>query len=103
MSEAQALAHAERVLADPPPGRGFVEADQLQHLVDALDRHAHGAGGDGKRLVAASSRVLGRGVKKDADTPSRVRQVAVPAAEYPSIAAAGFGKPDEHPHRGRLA
>src|SRR4051794_5946333 len=103
MGEAQALAHAERVLADPSPGRGFVEPDQLQHRVDALSRHAHGAGGDGKRLVAASSRVLGRGVKKDADTPAWVRQVAVAGAEYPGIAAVRLGKPDEHPHRGGLA
>jgi hypothetical protein len=37
MGEAEALAHAERVLAHAPPGRRLVEADELEQRVDALD------------------------------------------------------------------
>ena len=99
----EALAHAERVLADPPPGRRLVEADELQQRVDALRRHAHGLGGDGERLAAAAPGVLGGRVEQDADAPAGVRQVAVAPAEDPGLAAVGLGEADEHPHRGGLA
>ena len=102
VGEAQALAHAERVLADTPPGRRFVEADELQQRVDALRRHAHGVGGDGERLAAAAPGVLGGRVEKDADAPARVRQLAVASAEDLGVAAVGLGEADEHPHRGGL-
>ena len=71
VGEPQALAHAERVLADTPPGRRLVEADELQQRVDALRRHAHGVGGDGERLAAAAPGVLGGRVEQDADASAR--------------------------------
>ena len=103
VGEAQALAHAERVLADTPPGRRLVEADELQQRVDALRRHAHGVGRDGERLTAAAPGVLRGRVEQDADAPARVRQVAVAPAEDPCRAAVGLREADEHPHRGGLA
>ena len=103
VGEPEALAHAERVLADAPAGRRLVEADELQQLVDAPRRHAHGLGGDGERLAAAAPGVLGRGVEQDADAPAGVWQVAVAPAEDPGLAAVGLGEADEHPHRRGLA
>jgi hypothetical protein len=75
--EAEALAHAERVLADSPPGRRLVEADELEHFVDAPRRYADGVGGDGEGLAAPAPGVLRRRVQEDADASSGVRQVAV--------------------------
>jgi hypothetical protein len=92
VGEAKALAHAEGVLADPPPGRRLVEADELQQRVDALRRHAHGLRGDGERLAAAAPGVLRRRVEQDPDAPSGVRQVAVAPAENPGVAAIGLGQ-----------
>ena len=103
VGEAEALAHAERVLADALAGRGLVEADELQQRVDALRRDAHRLGGDGERLAAAAAGVLRRGVEQDADAAAGVRQVAVAPAEDPGGAAVGLGEADEHPHRGGLA
>ena len=103
VGEAEALAHAERVLADAPAGRRLVEADELEQLVDALHRHAHGPGGDGERLAAAAAGVLRRRVEQDPDAAAGVRQVAVAPAEDPGLAAVGLGQADEHPHRRALA
>src|SRR6185369_6596861 len=103
VSEAQSLAHAERVRADTRPGRRLVEADELQQRVDALRRHAHGVGGDGERFAAAAPGVLGGRVEQDADAPSGIRQVAVAPAEYLDVAAVGLGEADEHAHGGGLA
>jgi len=102
VGEPEALAHAERVLADPSPGRRLVEADEFQQRVDALRRHAHGLGGDGKRLAAAAAGVLRRRVEQDPDAPAGVGQVAVAPAEDPGRAAVGLRQADEHPHRRRL-
>ena len=101
--EAEPLAHAERVLTDPPPGCRLVEADELQQRVDALRRHADGLRGDGERLAAAAPGVLRGGVEQDPDAPSGVRQVAVVPAEDPRFAAVGLCQADEHPHRRGLA
>src|SRR5215210_3129820 len=103
VGEAQAPAHAERVLADPPPSRRLVEADELQQRFDALRRHAHGLRGDGERLAAAAPGVLRRRVEQDPDAPAGVRQVAVALAEDPRLAAVGLGQAGEHPHRRGLA
>jgi hypothetical protein len=72
VGEAEALAHAERVLADPPPGGRLVESDELQQRVDSLCRHAHGLGGYGERLAAAAPGVLRRRVEQDPDAPAGV-------------------------------
>ena len=103
VGEAESLAHAERVLADPPPRRRLVETDELEQLVDALRRHAHRLRGDGERLAAAAPGVLRRRVEQDPDAPPGIRQVAVAAAEDPGLAAVGLGQADEHPHRRGLA
>ena len=103
VGEAEALAHAERVLADTPPGRRVVEADEFQQRVGALRRHAHGVGGDGERLAATAPGVLRRRVEQDPDAPAGVGQVAVAPAEDLGVAAVGLGEADEHPHRRGLA
>ena len=103
VGEAQALAHAQRVLADPPPGRRRIEADEFQQRVDALRRHAHRLSGDGERLAAAAPGVLGGRVEQDADAPAGVRQVAVAPAEDMGVAPVWLGQADEHPHRRGLA
>jgi hypothetical protein len=102
-AEAEALAHAERVPADPAPGRRLVQADELQQFVDALHRHAYGLGRHGERLAAPAPDKLRRGVEQDPDAPAGVWQVAVAPAKDPGLAAVGLGEPDEHPHRGGLA
>ena len=103
VGEPEALAHAERVPADPAPGRRLVQADELQQFVDALRRHAHGLGGDGERLAAPAPRRLRRGVEQDPDAPAGVWQVAVAPTEDPGLPAVGLGQADEHPHRRGLA
>ena len=72
-------------LADPSPRGRLVEADELQQLVDALRRHAHGLGGHGERLAAPAPGVLRRGVEQDPDAPAGVGQVAVAPAEDPGL------------------
>ncbi len=103
VGEAEALAHAERVLADALAGRRLVEADEREQRVYALDRHAHRPRGDGERLAAAAPGVLRRGVEQQADSPSGIRQVAVAPAEDPRFAAVRLRQADEHAHRGGLA
>jgi hypothetical protein len=90
-------------LADSPPGRRLVEADELEHFVDAPRRYADGVGGDGEGLAAPAPCVLRRRVQEDADASSGVRQVAVAPAEDAGFAAVGRGQSDEHPHRRGLA
>ena len=103
VGEPEALAHAERVLADPPSRSRLVETDEFQQRVDALHRHAHHLGGHGERLAAAAAGVLRRRVEQDPDAPAGVGQVAVAPAEDPGRAAVGLRQADEHPHRRGLA
>jgi hypothetical protein len=67
VGDAQALAHAQRVVAHAPLGLGAGEADQLQHLLDALHADAHALGGQPQHLTAGAAGVLGRGVQENTD------------------------------------
>jgi len=65
--DAEALAHAERIVAHAALGLGRGQADQLEHLVDALAGQAHGVGGDAEDLAAGAARVLRGGIEEYAD------------------------------------
>ena len=80
VGDAEPLLHAERVVAQPALRLGLVERDQLEHLVDAGLRQAHGLGADGEDLAAGAAGVLGRGVEQHADVPAGVGDVVVEVA-----------------------
>ena len=102
--DAQPLAHAERVAADPSP-RGAAELDLGEHLVHARDRdpgrerRARGGGSVPERVGWKLSRLEHRSD----------RSAAAPAAAgsgRPSTRASPARRPDEpeqRPQRGRLA
>ena len=69
--DAEPLAHAERVVADPATGLVLGEADPVEHLLDAELGQAHRALGDREDLPAGAAGVLGRGVEQDADLEAR--------------------------------
>ena len=76
LRDAEALAHAERVVAHPAVGLVVGEADQLEHLLDAALGQAHGALHQGEDLAAGAAGVLGGGVEQDADVASGVGDVS---------------------------
>ena len=84
--DAEPLAHAERVVADPAAGLLVGEADHVEHLVDAALGHPHGALGDREDLAAGAAGVLRRGVEQDADLAAGVGQLGEVAAEDGGLA-----------------
>ena len=94
VGDAEALAHAEGVVADPALRLGLGEADQLEHLVDARLRQAHRQGAEREHLAAGAAGVLGGGVEQDADVAARVGDVGVAVAADGRGAAVGRGEPD---------
>ena len=101
--DAEALAHAERVVAHPPVGLGLGEADQLEQLGDPGGRDAHDLLGDGQDLAAGAAGVLGGGVEHHADLAPGVGQVGEPAAGDGRRALGGRREADHHPHGRGLA
>ncbi len=77
VGDAEALAHAEGVVAHPALGLGAVEADELEHLLDPLAPDAHRLGAEPQHLAAGAAGVLGRRVEQDADVASRVGDLGV--------------------------
>ena len=102
-ADAEALAHAERVVAHPPVGLVVGEADQLEHLLDPALGQAHGALHQGEDLAAGAAGVLGRGVEEHPDLGAGVGQVDEPAAVDGGGARGGRGEADHDPHGGGLA
>jgi len=70
--DAQPLAHAEGVVADPPGRLLRRQADQLQHLLDASVREPHEPLGDGQDLSAGAPGVLRGRIQTYADLESGV-------------------------------
>ena len=98
IGDAQALAHAQRVVAHAPLGLGAGETDQLQHLLDALHADAHALGGQSQHLAAGAAGVLGGGVQEHADVARRVRDVGEPMTTDQRLPRVLGSQPDHHPH-----
>jgi hypothetical protein len=90
---AEPLAHAERVVADPTVRLGVGEADQLEHLGNATSRQAHHPLGDREDLATGPAGVLRRCVQHHADLDARVGQVGEPTAGDGGGARGGRGEP----------
>ena len=101
--DAEALAHAEGVVAHAAAGLLVGEADEGEHLLDAGLRDADRHRRDAEHLAAGAAGVLGRGVEHDADLAAGVVQLAVGLAEDRGAPGRGGGQPGHHPHRGGLA
>ena len=84
--QAEPLAHAERVVADPAARLLLGEADEGERLVDPRLRHADLDRGQAQDLTAGAAGVLGGGVEHDADLAPGVVQVAVGPAQHASTA-----------------
>jgi hypothetical protein len=96
--DAEALAHAERVVAHPTVRLGPGEADQLEQLGHPGCRDAHDLLGDGQDLAAGAAGVLGGGVEHHADLAPGVGQVGEPAAGDGRRALGRGRQTDHHPH-----
>jgi hypothetical protein len=94
--QAEALAHAQRVLAHALARRRAIEPDEPEQVLDAPLGHADGVRGDGERLAPAAPGMLGGGVEQDAHPPTGVGEVAVVAAEHRRPAGVGVRQPAEH-------
>jgi hypothetical protein len=101
--EAEPLAHAERVVADPSVALGVRQADALEHLVDRAAGQAHQHRVQPERGATGASRVLGRGVEEHADLTARVVQPRVRPSEDRAGPGGRCGQPGQHPQRARLA
>ena len=78
-ADAEALAHPQGVVPDPPVGLVGGEADQVEHLLDPGPGQAHGALGEGEDLPTGAPGVLRGGVQEDAHLGAGVGQVGEPA------------------------
>ena len=103
VGDAEPLLHAEGVVAQPALRLGLVERDEVEHLVDAGVRQAHGLGADGEDLAAGAAGVLGRGVEQYADVQPGVGDVVVEVASDRDPTVRRWGEADHDAHRGRLA
>jgi hypothetical protein len=103
MGEAEALAHAERVLAHRRRAAASSRPTSSMSASTRSDGTPDRLGRDGERLASAAPGVLGGGVEQDPDAPAGVRQVAIATAEDPGLSPVGLGEADEHPHRRGLA
>jgi hypothetical protein len=70
---AEPLAHPEGVVADSARRLVRCEADDLQHLLDAVAGKAHELLGDGEDLPTGAAGVLCRRIKKHSHLEPRVR------------------------------
>jgi hypothetical protein len=101
-ADAQSLAHAEGVVAHAALGLRRCQADELEHLVDAAARQAHGVGGDREDLASGAAGVLGGGVQQDAHLEAGVGEVGEPFSVMVAAAGRRDGQADHHAHRGGL-
>ena len=100
--EAEALAHAHRVAAGALAG-GRRDADQLEHLVDALGADPGGVGEDAQVVAAGAARVEVGRLQRGADDRHRLRDVVVAVAADGRGAAGRADQAEQHAQRGRLA
>ena len=76
--DAEALTHAEGVVAHAALGLSGGQTHQLEHLVDPGAGQAHGVGGNGEDLASGAAGVLGGGVEEDAHLEAGVGEVGEP-------------------------
>ena len=99
---AEPLAHAEREAADAL-ARDVVEADQVDHLVDARAADAVGLGEREQVVVGRAAGVDGARLEHRADLVQRRGEVAVGASVDGDRARGGRVEPEDQTHRRRLA
>ena len=102
--DAQSLAHAERVVADPairPRYRSRLTRSSIS--VDASSRQPHGALRDRENLPARAARMLRRRVEQDTDLHPGVGQFGVPTAGDRGVSRRRRGEPDHDSHGRGLA
>jgi hypothetical protein len=102
VGDAEALPHAQGVVADPSVGFTVGESDELEHLRDPGRGQAHRLARHREDLAAGAAGVLGGCVKQHADLETGVGQVSEPAAEHLCGAAGRCGEADDDAHGGRL-
>ena len=93
MREAEALTHAERVVAHALPGRRAVEADEVEQAVDAARVDAHHLRGDNQRLASAATVVLRCRVEQDPDAAAGIGKVAIATAEDDRLSGVRLRQP----------
>jgi hypothetical protein len=98
----ETLPYAEGVVADPPGRLLRCEADQVQHLFDALPGEPHEPLRDGQGLATRAPGGLSGCVEEDADLESGVGQVRVVASRDRGGSRCGGREADEDPHGGGL-
>ena len=103
VGDAEPLAHAEGVVAHPAVRLLLGEADELDHLVDAVPPDAHEDRAERQHLAAGAAGVLGGRVEQQADVAARVRQGGIRLAEHGGPARGRRGEAGHDAHRGRLA
>jgi hypothetical protein len=77
VSDAQSLAHAERVVTDVPFRLCRSKADALQHLVDATVRQPHHLRTDLQDLAARAARVLCGSIQEHPDMKAGVWNLCI--------------------------
>ena len=83
VGDAEALPHAQGVVAHSAAGFTIGEADQLEHLLDPRSRAGPSScGATREDLAAGAAGVLGGGVEQHADVEPGVGQVSEPAAQH---------------------
>ena len=100
--DAEPLAHAERELARPLAGH-LVQADEVDHLVDAALRDAVRLREGEQVVVGRAAGVDGPRLQQRADLVQRRGVVAVVLAVDGDAARGRRVQAEDHPHRGRLA
>ena len=101
--DAEALAHPERVVAQPAARLVRRQADEREHLVDAGARSADGDRSEREGLATRAARVLGGCVEQGADLKGGVGQVAVARPQDPGLSRGGRGQAAHDAHGGGLA
>jgi hypothetical protein len=91
------------VRADPSACGLPGQADVVEDRVNAVTLDAKRHRGDGERLLAGPSAVLGRSVEQHADVAAGVRDGAVWSAEDRRPSVRRLAEPADHPERGGLA
>ena len=89
LGDAEALAHAERVVADALLRRVRRQADALEQLGHAAAVDAEHVGRQAQHLAAAAAGVLGGGVEQHADLAAGVGELAVARCRARVVRARG--------------
>ena len=102
MCDAEALAHAEGVVAHAASGLFVGEADQVEHLVDPSRGQTHQLLREGEDLATCPAGMLRGRVEEHPHLGTRVGQVGEPAPEDVGAARARWSEADDDPQGGGL-